>query len=320
LIYVVFPHGLYRQRYLHDYNIDHKFSFDEAEDISLFSFSISSLKKLANFIRSLPDSATIQCHTTGGAFFSLILCRLYRKKSIYVCHGSLSCSRIPIYRFIGNIIEFVNCLFCNKFVLVSPIIVNYSFVFRFFSKYKMINNKYFGVYNYNFPWIDLNLTSELPIKIAFVGRRESRKGFLKYLVLCSELESKFPNLYEYHVFGLGMDIPDNLRNKIIDHGFVNDKEDIYRAIDCVVCLSDFEGFCDVAAEALSYGKLAIHDKVPGMDWCPFVFDSSSAGFHNAIQKYRSSHALTEGIVNRMKVDIHVPIECKREIYVSSCTI
>jgi len=274
---LIYPHALYRNRYIDDYCFS-DIVFDETDKYSLTSFSFTGVRRLLMFLKNNDKSCCVEIHTSMGAPIPLFVSLLLGyKKRVYVCHGSLLYSRSRIHSFAGYFIELFNVVLSSKVILVSE-----SLKKRFpLSKGLAFSQP--GIFSYkNFPMKPfVNIDNK--IRVGYVGRDVSRKGINKFSRIAVD---NVDDRITFHAFGVKRSI-----KSVNVYGFVKEKKTLFDKFDVLYVCSDFEGYCDAAAEAIMYGKYVFHDDVPGLEWLPdksilLNCDLNYENIYNAIGKLR----------------------------------
>lgn len=268
---LIYPHAHYRNRYIDDYKYVGDV-YDETDAYSLTSVTFDGVTKLFKYLKKRDKESILEVHTSMGALFPLFFGMILGfKKRIYVCHGSLLYSRSKIHSVIGFFVETFNLGFSTKVVLISESLRK---------KYPLLKGKAFnkpGIFDYKlydqFDFIEINNR----IRIGYVGRDVVRKGIKKFadIAKCNTDEKM-----TFHVFGFHRNI-----ESVTVHGYINDKNELFQKLDVLYVCSDFEGFCDAAAEAIMYGRYVLHDGVPGLEWLPEGAKVNAEGLtYNNIKK------------------------------------
>lgn len=286
---VVYPHKLYRDRYVAEFRIVSP--IHTCDNFTLTSLSLNGLLNLWSFLKHQDRSSLLEIHTSMGALFPLLLGALlgFRRRR-YVCHGTLAMSKRWHHRCIGALLESANNILSTEIICVNKEME------KMFRKKNIKSLTPPGIFDYHNIEYYRDQMKGLSgrINIGFVGRAVDRKGIKIFAEYAKQFT--FDNELEFHLFGSDITL-----HNVTSHGFVKNKTDIYNKIDILYVCSDFEGFCDAAAEAMMAGCYVLHRDVPGLGWLP-----ASSNVYNSL--------LAPEYLRRLTADLKEDFDLLRIIY------
>ena len=209
-------------------------------------FSIRKLWGVKNYINQF-EPEIVQVHLNNATLFCFFFIFIFQIKTKWIIHEHGEIFRTD---FMGWALRFLYRQVKNKvkFVAVSEAVS------------KEILSKGFG-----------NLNNNKVLKIAFIGRIAKRKNWTDFLQIATHFISD--ETVDFKIYGSG---PDEFKlhkqinklalNKKLEHiDWIESMDSAYAKIDCVLLLSEWEGFSLVQLESLKKGIPVIAYNNKGMN-------------------------------------------------------
>ncbi|MCI8853013.1 MAG: glycosyltransferase family 4 protein [Lachnospiraceae bacterium] len=117
-------------------------------------------------------------------------------------------------------------------------------------------------------------------KFVFVGRIMKEKGIEEYLYAAGVIQEKYTDV-EFHICGFceeeyEQQIRDlHQKQEVFYHGMVEDMQDVYREMSCIVLPSYHEGMSNVLQEGAAAGRPGIASRIPG---CEEIIEHGKTGY------------------------------------------
>ena len=164
----------------------------------------------------------------------------------------------------------------------------------------------------DFPFLEKNYKTD-KLNLGYIGRISPEKNILKMINAVSILIDKGKEIH-FSIYGDGRDsdyiesvknliLSKNLSRNVKLMGQTNKVIEAYKEIDLIILISDYEGFSNVIAEALTCGLPIITSAIPENEY--LVSDS--------INGFTVNHKDVLSIANGIEKFINLPIKIKQKI-------
>jgi len=218
---------------------------------------------------------------------------------------------IPNYdRFYFNLMRLANAVTVNSISKLNYIQSNF----------KQVSSKTYFLPNIldvnDIPFLDKNYNQE-KLHMGFIGRISPEKNILKMIKAVGLLKEKGRKI-QFSIYGDGRntDYLEQVTNLILSKGLTNEVQlmgktneviEVYKKIDLLILISDYEGFSNVISEALASGLPIITSAIPENEYL----------VANTVNGFVVNHKEVISIANGIEKFMKLPTIDKKKITINN---